>query len=181
MDLTMTLSFVRNPNNAPGTKGAYVLLMRLTAPLQAKAGAREAILAPGLYLYCGSARGPGGLRARIARHMRPVKKAHWHIDQLTLAGPVEGAFIRPGGDECALNALLSHLPTPLEGFGASDCPRCRSHLRFLPDGAALPSAMEHARKGKNPIRSASADRGLAEAALRLPLKGGRPPKAAGRG
>jgi histidyl-tRNA synthetase len=153
------IHFVHPAAEAPAAAGAYALLVRLEKPLLAKAGRRDVLLCPGLYIYCGSARGPGGLRARIARHVRRNKKAHWHVDQLTLAGVVEGAFAQPGGDECALNASLSHLPAPLEGFGASDCPRCRSHLRFLPKGAALPSAMEHARKGLNPsLRSASPSR-----------------------
>ncbi len=141
--------FIRSANEAPTSAGAYVLLIRIVIPLKVRAGGREALLSPGHYLYCGSARGPGGLRARIARHMRRDKKPHWHIDQLTLAGVVEGAFIQPDGDECALNSTLSHLPIPLEGFGSSDCPRCRSHLRYWRKGAALPSAMEHARKGAN--------------------------------
>lgn len=141
--------FIRSADEAPSSKGAYVLLVWIATPLRARAGGREALLSPGHYLYCGSARGPGGLRARIARHMRRDKKPHWHIDQLTLTGVVEGAFIQPDGDECALNSTLSHLPIPLAGFGASDCPRCRSHLRYWRKGAALPSAMEHARKGAN--------------------------------
>ena len=69
-----------------------------------------------------------GLRARLARHMRRAKRPHWHVDLLTEAGRVAGAWIVPGGDECALVAALSHLPMPIPGFGASDCRRCRSHL-----------------------------------------------------
>jgi Uri superfamily endonuclease len=141
--------FIRTACEAPTSAGAYILLLRLEARLNVKAGGREATLSPGLYLYCGSARGPGGLQARIARHVRRDKKIHWHIDQLTQAGTVEGVFVAPGGDECALNAALSRFPAPLPGFGSSDCPRCISHLRLLPEGAALPSAMEHARKSPN--------------------------------
>jgi Uri superfamily endonuclease len=142
------MSFVRFAQEAPSAPGAYVLLVRLTRPVLAKAGRFQMILAAGRYLYCGSARGPGGLRARLARHMQRDKKAHWHIDQLTASGAIEGAFIQPGGDECALAQQLSNLPVPFEGFGASDCRRCRSHLRLLPDEGALPSAMERARKEK---------------------------------
>jgi histidyl-tRNA synthetase len=141
--------FIHDAREAPKAEGAYVLIARLERPLLVKAGGREATLAAGGYLYCGSARGPGGLQARIARHMRRDKKIHWHIDQLTRVGTVEGVFIAPGGDECALNAALSRFPAPLPGFGSSDCPRCVSHLRRLPEGAALPSAMEHARKSAN--------------------------------
>ncbi len=74
--------------------------------------------------------------------MRPEKRAHWHVDQLTRAGSILGAFVFPGGDECALNAALEQLPTPFAGFGSSDCRRCRSHLRFWPKGLRLPTALK---------------------------------------
>ncbi|MBI1867753.1 MAG: GIY-YIG nuclease family protein [Methylocystis sp.] len=131
-------NFVRAAAAAPAAPGAYVLLVEIDAPLKVAAGqTRDALLAPGRYLYCGSANGPGGLRARLARHMRRGKSVRWHVDQLTEAGTVAGAWIVPGGDECALSARLSHLPLPLEGFGSSDCTRCRSHLRYWPEGALL--------------------------------------------
>lgn len=132
------ISFVRTALDAPATPGAYVLLVETEAPLAVRTGGCAATLAPGRYLYCGSANGPGGLRARLARHMRQGKKRHWHIDQLTEAGAVLGAWAAPGGNECALVAELAHLPVPLEGFGSSDCPRCRSHLLHWPMGARIP-------------------------------------------
>ena len=130
--------FVRCAADAPAETGAYALLIAVRAPLTVQAGAKRTTLAPGLYLYCGSARGPGGLAARIARHMRREKRAHWHVDQLTRAGEVLGAWVFPGGDECAVNAALEEFPTPLEGFGSSDCRICRSHLRFWPKALRLP-------------------------------------------
>lgn len=131
--------FIRAAAQAPAEPGAYVLLVELGAQLVVAAGrGRVATLAPGRYLYCGSAKGPGGLRARLARHMRRDKKPHWHIDQLTEAGAVLGAWATPGGSECALVARLAHLPVPLEGFGSSDCPRCRSHLLHWPAGTDIP-------------------------------------------
>jgi Uri superfamily endonuclease len=132
--------------DAPTTAGAYVLALRLDAPLNVRVGRTSASLSAGDYLYCGSARGPGGLRARLARHMRPQKRAHWHIDQLTSAARILGAFIDEAGDECAFNAALDRLPAPVAGFGSSDCRRCAAHLRFWPEGAALPSGWENARK-----------------------------------
>jgi len=131
---------------APTTAGAYVLALRLDAPLPVRVGKTSASLPAGDYLYCGSARGPGGLRARLARHIRPQKRAHWHIDQLTSAARILGAFIDEAGDECALSAALDRLPAPVAGFGSSDCRRCAAHLRFWPEGAALPSGWENARK-----------------------------------
>jgi Uri superfamily endonuclease len=138
------LAFV-TPAAAPAEKGAYALLIALQEPLLAKAGGHAGVLSPGRYIYCGSANGPGGLRARIARHARKEKRAHWHIDQLTAAGDLLGAWVAVGGFECALNAELGALPIPLKGFGSSDCPHCESHLRLWPKSAALPSRWESAR------------------------------------
>jgi histidyl-tRNA synthetase len=161
------VKFIRDPGEAHNAPGAYVLWLRLSSPLAVKAGKAAATLSPGDYLYCGSAKGPGGLRARLARHMRRDKRAHWHVDQLTAAGEVVGAFVVEEGDECALNAALAALAIPLPGFGSSDCPRCVSHLRHFPRDARLPSAWESARKA---------------AKSRLPLEGGGQPRvAAGSG
>ncbi|MGE5504370.1 MAG: GIY-YIG nuclease family protein, partial [Actinomycetota bacterium] len=92
----------------------------------------------GRYLYCGSARGPGGLRARVGRHMRKGKVVRWHVDRLTEAGRVVGAWVFEGGDECGLVARLAHLPVPIPGFGSSDCKVCPSHLLAWPEGIAVP-------------------------------------------
>ncbi len=126
--------------NAPRERGAYALLILLDAPLLAKAGGRSAQLAPGRYIYCGSAKGPGGLAARINRHMRKEKRIHWHVDQLTAAGTAQGAWVFPGGGECEIYAELAALPAPFPGFGASDCPRCSSHLRLWPAKTPVPKA-----------------------------------------
>jgi Uri superfamily endonuclease len=140
------LRFIFTADEAPATPGAYVLWLRLAEPVVAKAGPRAAVLEPGDYLYCGSAHGPGGLRARLSRHMRREKKPHWHIDQLTVRAEILGAFVSRSASECALNEALAALPVPLPGFGAADCPRCVAHLRFFPASARLPSAWENARK-----------------------------------
>ncbi|MDP3173839.1 MAG: GIY-YIG nuclease family protein [Phenylobacterium sp.] len=142
----MLMIFVASAADAPSTPGAYALALRLGAPLDVRIGKNSATLQAGDYLYCGSARGSGGLRARLARHMRPHKRAHWHIDQLTAGASLIGAFVEEQGDECALNAALADLPIPVAGFGSSDCRRCAAHLRFWPQGAALPSRWENARK-----------------------------------
>ena len=114
------MSFITAAADAPATSGAYVLVLRLDAPHDVRIGKILATLASGDYLYCGSARGPGGLRARLARHMRPQKRVHWHIDQLTTEASLLGAFVAEQGDECALNAALADLPIPIAGFGSSD-------------------------------------------------------------
>ena len=62
-----------------------------------------------LHLYCGSANGPGGLKARLPRPMRRGKSVHWHIDQLTERGIISGSWIVCNGRECDL-AFCCGLP-----------------------------------------------------------------------
>jgi Uri superfamily endonuclease len=117
--------------------GAYVLLVALRAPLAlVLPGRRQVVLPTGWYLYCGSAYGPGGLRARLRRHMQRGKKLKWHIDRLTEAGHAAGAWVVPGGNECLLVEAMSHLPCPAPGFGSSNCRTCRNHLLRWPGGPA---------------------------------------------
>ena len=120
------------PHTLDAAPGAYILCLQILQPIEVEQnrfnGAR---LKPGLYLYCGSAKGPGGLAARLKRHLRAKKKPHWHIDQLTIPASDMAAIAVPGGEECELvDALLStgEYSTALEGFGSSDCNKCRSHL-----------------------------------------------------
>lgn len=118
------------------TGGAYVLIVDLPRPLALDSPRfRGAVLPAGRYAYCGSAYGPGGLAARIARHRRPDKRQRWHIDRLTAAGRIVAVREVPGGAECALMAQVLRLPgarVPLAGFGSSDCRRCPAHLAALP-------------------------------------------------
>jgi Uri superfamily endonuclease len=88
-------------------------------------------LPAGVYIYAGSAKGPGGLRARIGRHLRRDKPLRWHIDHLSEAATSLHAYPVPGGDECALVDMLLETGRycfPLPGFGSSDCRHCISHL-----------------------------------------------------
>ena len=120
----------------PTQPGAYLLLIELTKVTDVKlSNKRRASLVPGRYLYAGSAYGPGGLKARIARHMRRSKVQRWHVDQLTKSG-VRGAWVFPGCNECDLVDMNLALPVSIVGFGSADCKRCRSHL-LGPVGAAV--------------------------------------------
>ena len=120
-------------------RGAYVIAIDLAeAVMVTLPGRSPTALTPGRYLYCGSAKGPGGLKARVSRHMRRRKAVRWHVDRLTARGRVAGGWIVPGGNECDLARMLAHLPAPIPGFGSSDCRICRSHLLRWPDGMMLP-------------------------------------------
>ncbi len=118
--------------------GVYLLVIDLDAPLALEiASLPAAVLPPGRYVYCGSAHGPGGIRARVGRHLRAGKAAHWHVDRLTAAGRIAGVRAWPGGRECDVFAGVLATPgarVPVRGFGASDCRRCPAHLAAVPPG-----------------------------------------------
>ena len=126
----------------PAVSGAYILLIDLDRPLALDIPTlAPATLPPGRYAYCGSARGPGGIRARVRRHLKPDKKPHWHIDRLTGPGRIVSASGYPDGHECTLfTRLLSHpdVTVPVPGFGSTDCRHCPSHLASVPPGFSPP-------------------------------------------
>jgi Uri superfamily endonuclease len=98
--------------------GAYVLMIELTESVQVTLlGKPKTTLKAGCYLYCGSAKGPGGIRARLSRHMRLRKLIHWHVDRLTDAGRVTGAWVFPGRDECELVAAYRVYSAPIRSVG----------------------------------------------------------------
>jgi Uri superfamily endonuclease len=116
---------------APNEAGAYALALRLDGPVAINQGGDTHCLVPGWFVYLGSARGPGGLRARIRRHFRRDKPVHWHVDQLTSEPAEIAALAVPGGAECDLVARLlacGRFRVAAPGFGSSDCRRCASHL-----------------------------------------------------
>lgn len=116
----------------PAAPGAYLLLMILARPLSLRLRTlAPVVVAPGWYVYAGNARGRGGIRGRVKRHLRRGKPPHWHVDRLTGAAEAMLAIAFAGGDECALvQALLArprfHAPVP--GFGSTDCRVCPAHL-----------------------------------------------------
>lgn len=115
----------------PRAPGAYILVIDLDTPLAVETGAFRASLAPGRYAYCGSAYGPGGIAARVARHLRRAKRTRWHVDQLTAAGRIVEVGYTPGGRECELlDRVLASADAqiPVPAFGSSDCRRCAAHL-----------------------------------------------------
>ena len=123
----------------PALPGTYALILRLDRPLVLAAGRlAPAALSPGLFVYAGSARGPGGLRGRVSRHLRADKKLHWHIDALAALVPIVRVWYVESAErrECLWAGALRALPgvtVPSAGFGASDC-SCDAHLLALPAG-----------------------------------------------
>ena len=119
-----------SPPKAPGT---YVLILEASTRRRLEVGALGTLaLAPGYYAYVGSARGPGGLAARLAHHRRRTRSPHWHIDYLRHHTAFRDVWVRQGAAQlehrwasalaCSPNASI-----PLARFGATDC-KCPAHL-----------------------------------------------------
>jgi Uri superfamily endonuclease len=130
----------------PAFPGAYALVLNLREPLSLSdiRRFRDRTLAPGLYAYFGSARGPGGLAARVGRHLRAGRRPHWHIDRLLARGEVVRVLVWPEGDECRWRAGVQadrRASVPLPGFGSSDCRACPAHLLSVPDAAVVADAL----------------------------------------
>lgn len=143
-------------------RGAYIIQFALPAALTlviARGSSlrptrpRTFALLPGTYLYVGSARGPGGLAARVLRHLAARKTRHWDIDFL-LHGPRSASarvFARAStarGLECrwARRIARARATFPVvgtregehrasHGFGAGDCTRRCGCDRASPNSA----------------------------------------------
>lgn len=128
----------------PNDPGTYVLLLESGNCLEVKVGKLGVVrMHPGYYLYVGSALGPGGLRARLARHAREKKSHHWHIDYLVPHTHILEIWYTDDARKIehqvvGLISSVLKVDLPLVGFGSSDC-GCESHLFYMschpsPDG-----------------------------------------------
>ncbi|MFQ6058444.1 MAG: DUF123 domain-containing protein [Anaerolineae bacterium] len=138
------------------TKGTYALVLYLDHETRIVIGRLGTFDLPaGYYLYVGSALGPGGLEARLARHFRAEKRLRWHIDYLLEHAQTVEVWTAPSGgrlvtsarsgpepnssyshwaasacQECQWAEIARGLPgatIPVPRFGSSDC-RCPAHL-----------------------------------------------------
>jgi Uri superfamily endonuclease len=120
----------------PSAMGTYALALELPVRTEVSVGKLGSfLLEPGPYIYFGSARGSGGLRARIARHLRINKALRWHVDYLRpFCTPIAIWYaVSDERLECAWAQAALHLPgtqAPVRGFGSSDC-RCATHLVYV--------------------------------------------------
>ncbi len=122
--------------------GLYALALYLPQSMEIAIGALGVYLFPaGSCIYVGSAWGPGGLAARLRRHLRGDGKRHWHIDYLRAhADPRAVWWAEETRDECGWAERLLAYPRAgvvVPRFGASDC-SCPAHLAYV--GDSLPAA-----------------------------------------
>jgi Uri superfamily endonuclease len=131
----------------PTDGGDYALWLELAQARRILVGSLGLVDLPaGDYLYVGSARGAGGLRGRLGRHIQASGPLRWHIDYLRGAAVIRGLIyqVGPWPRECAWCrqlAILAGAWAPVRGFGTSDCRGgCPAHLLALPPGL-LPEQM----------------------------------------
>ena len=126
----------------PIDKGVYALIMRTDRSRRIQIGrlGRFRFFA-GTYVYVGSAWGPGGLAARIGRHLKKVNQRRWHIDYLRQYVTMKEIWVsrcKPSGEHVWAEAVgrFEKASVPVEKFGSSDC-RCPAHLFYLPDPPSI--------------------------------------------
>lgn len=128
---------VRQSIRITSQPGTYALLFRCETPFQAVVGKLGPTqVGAGYWVYVGSAFGPGGLRSRLAHHLKPSTRRHWHLDYIKHAlDPIEiwatNDPIRREHRWADVFAGLKGASRPIAGFGASDC-SCLSHLIHMP-------------------------------------------------
>jgi len=126
------------PNKTNTDSGSYLLVIKLSKKCRITVGCLGTLDLPrGWYVYAGSAM--RGLTARIARHRRPAKKRHWHIDYLLGSPRARLVECRSYPSATKLECRLNRAVTALEGahpaapgFGSSDCSGgCEAHLTYF--------------------------------------------------
>ncbi len=122
-------------------KGTYTLIISVSDKVSSNVGRLGVkIFLPGYYTYTGSAFGKGAtsLPKRLKRHLRTVKKKHWHIDFLLaqeVASIKAAAITTLRNSECRVNQFIKNqMETKIliPKFGATDCENgCESHLLYF--------------------------------------------------
>jgi Uri superfamily endonuclease len=139
-------------------KGNYILVLKLNNNILVKIprfGNLE--LLAGFYFYCGSAHGNGGIRSRVARHLKINSKRVWHIDHIKSYMQVLEIWfqIDLANRECEFSQFLARQKSsriPIKGFGASDCRKgCKSHLIMLPSSENLDVLYDELKKMFNEL------------------------------
>ena len=122
------------PFAIPSTPGTYIVVLYLRKGEHITVGHLGNIFFDrGWYAYVGSAFGPGGLAARLGRHLSAQKRLRWHIDYLRAWAEPRQMWIstQPDALEHKWAAVLSGLAhKPIANFGCSDC-KCPTHLFYF--------------------------------------------------
>jgi Uri superfamily endonuclease len=131
--------------NIPEIGGTYILIMNVVDDLYVKIGCLgRHELKKGIYIYVGSARGPGGLKARIYRHLKLNKKVRWHIDYLTVNPKVKIKAIFYLESRALLETVIAKklfnddfFEGVVKGFGCTDKRSSYTHLYKLKSTSSI--------------------------------------------
>jgi len=113
----------------PGRPGIYTLILKILEGIEVNVGRLGTLrFGKGIYMYVGSARGPGGLKARLTRHCRGPTRTRWHIDYLTSNSNVRvtAAVIAEANldlEEVIAGGMLRKeycIKPAIKGFGSTD-------------------------------------------------------------
>jgi Uri superfamily endonuclease len=124
------------PISIQSRPGTYALLLSSATDSVIRVGRLgDRRLQRGFYVYVGSALGSGGVRGRLAHHMRPAEHPHWHIDYIRTKTTIVAVWFRYHWkswehDWAKRFAALPGASVPMAGFGSADCD-CESHLFFF--------------------------------------------------
>jgi len=135
--------------------GTYALILECAVRAGLRIGRRLRMdTEPGYYIYVGSAFGPGGVRARVSRHLQRKKAKRWHIDFLRESVTFREVWFThaPEHLEHVWARIFQDMAGvfPVEGFGSTDC-KCRSHLFRTPERLDL-AAFSRKAGGKIEVR-----------------------------
>ena len=117
-------------------QGTYILILHLIRTKVISVGKLGKCSFPGgYYTYVGSALGPGGLAARLKRHMHSTAIPHWHIDYLRPRARLVEIWISEFEEHLehqwvTMLYQLNATARRFKGFGCSDC-KCPSHLFYF--------------------------------------------------
>ena len=129
--------------------GTYLLIFECRRDRPVAVGRLGTLrLTEGIYVYVGSAFGPGGVRARVARHRARSRRPHWHVDYIKPHCTLSEVWVEYSTykRETAWARILANshgASIPLVGFGASDAPN-DSHLFYFRSRSALNRILNHA-------------------------------------
>jgi Uri superfamily endonuclease len=112
--------------------GTYALILQSHSKVNIQIGRwRQIDIQRGYYIYVGSAFGPGGVQARVLRHLRVEKLKHWHIDYLREYVSPQTAWVSYDTEKLehrwAQIFFERNETSAIQGFGCSDC-KCHTHL-----------------------------------------------------
>jgi Uri superfamily endonuclease len=146
--------------------GTYALILRCSSDQLIEVGRLGRLgIKKGHYIYVGSAFGPGGVLARVGRHLRVDKIRRWHMDYLrpvVSLGEVWYSHDPERREDAWAGLLMKHWcdAFPIRGFGAGDC-RGMSRLFYMtnrPDVRKFRRDLKRFVHGHHPVKQWVSDK-----------------------